>query len=146
MSTLNSSFPSGFVGACSAGHPVEQSGIGLACRLGCFDVRDKEPASLGELIMRPLGLLASAVAVLALTPPLSFAAEEAAGKAKASDLVDRGISYLAGAQADDGSWSKQAGPGITALIAAAFLENGRSTSDPVVAKALKYVESHVRPD
>jgi squalene-hopene/tetraprenyl-beta-curcumene cyclase len=94
--------------------------------------------------MRPLGLLASALALLALTAQLSMAAE--AGAAKASNLVDRGISYLTGSQADDGSWSKQAGPGITALIATAFLQNGRSTSDPVVAKALKYVESHVKPD
>jgi squalene-hopene/tetraprenyl-beta-curcumene cyclase len=94
--------------------------------------------------MRPLSLLVS-TAVLLIAAPVSRAAEEA-GKARASDLVDRGIAYLSGSQADDGSWSKQAGPGITALVAAGFLENGRSTTDPVVAKALKYVESHVRPD
>jgi squalene-hopene/tetraprenyl-beta-curcumene cyclase len=32
------------------------------------------------------------------------------------------------------------------LVATAILENGRATSDPVVAKALKYVETHVKPD
>jgi squalene-hopene/tetraprenyl-beta-curcumene cyclase len=82
----------------------------------------------------------------------SLAAEAAAAKAaaakpaQASKLVDRGVAYLTGAQAEDGSFSKQSGPAITALVAAALLENGRSPSDPVVAKALKYVESNVRPD
>jgi squalene-hopene/tetraprenyl-beta-curcumene cyclase len=66
--------------------------------------------------------------------------------AQASKLVDRGISFLTGAQAEDGSFSKQAGPAVTALVATAMLQNGRTPSDPVVAKALKYVESHVRPD
>jgi len=70
----------------------------------------------------------------------------AAEQAQASKLVDRGIAYLSGAQADDGSFSKEAGPGITALVATAFLENGRTPQDPVVARALKYVESHVQPD
>jgi squalene-hopene/tetraprenyl-beta-curcumene cyclase len=73
-------------------------------------------------------------------------AKDAAGTAHASKLVDLAISYLTGAQAEDGSWSKQAGPAVTALVATAMLENGRTTSDPVVARALNYVESFVRPD
>ena len=73
-------------------------------------------------------------------------AKDAAGHTQASKLVDRGISYLTGAQAEDGSWSKQAGPAVTALVAMAMLENGRTASDPVVIKALKYVESFVRSD
>ncbi len=85
------------------------------------------------------------VMICSSSAPL-FAQEQAGEKAQASKLVDRGISYLTGAQADDGSFSKQAGPGITALVATAFLENGRTPSDPVVARALKYVESHVKPD
>ncbi len=96
--------------------------------------------------MRPLGLFTIAVVAVVVAAGTSLAAQETAGQAKAADLVDAGVSYLTGAQADDGSWSKQAGPGITALVAAALLENGRSPSDPVVAKALKYVESHVKPD
>jgi squalene-hopene/tetraprenyl-beta-curcumene cyclase len=70
----------------------------------------------------------------------------AADRAEVSKLVDHGIAYLTGAQADDGSFSKETGPAVTALVATALLKNGRTPSDPVVAKALTYVESNVRPD
>jgi squalene-hopene/tetraprenyl-beta-curcumene cyclase len=96
--------------------------------------------------MHRLRALVLAVVALAVLSRTSLAQTPAVEKAQASKLVDRGISYLTGAQAEDGSFSKQAGPGITALVATAFLENGRSPSDPVVAKALKYLESHVRSD
>lgn len=69
-----------------------------------------------------------------------------AAPAKLGLSVDRGVAYLAAAQAEDGSFSKQAGPGVTALIASAMLRNGRSADDPVVAKALAYVLANVRPD
>ena len=49
-------------------------------------------------------------------------------------------------QAEDGSFSSQAGVGPTGLVVAAVLEHGRSVSDPVVAKALKYIESIVQAD
>jgi squalene-hopene/tetraprenyl-beta-curcumene cyclase len=82
-----------------------------------------------------------------LLPVTRTIGQQPSGKpAQASTLVDRGISYLTGAQADDGSFSKHSGPGITALVATAFLENGRTPQDPVVARALKYVEAHVQPD
>lgn len=96
--------------------------------------------------MRRVCALVLAVVALAVLSRTSLAQTPTVEKAQASKLVNRGISYLTGAQAEDGSFSKQAGPGITALVATAFLENGRSPSDPVVAKALKYLESHVRPD
>jgi squalene-hopene/tetraprenyl-beta-curcumene cyclase len=102
------------------------------------------------LIMRMMGLTMAAVAGL-LYCRLAPAAEEAAKPADASpasvaDLVDRGVAYLRGAQAPDGSFSSQSGTGVTALVAAAILENGRTASDPVVAQALKYVLAHVQPD
>jgi squalene-hopene/tetraprenyl-beta-curcumene cyclase len=98
--------------------------------------------------MRRLGMVSLAVLLNAVVASTTFAASPSddGEKIQASQLVDRGVAYLTAAQADDGSFSKQAGPGITALVAAAFLENGRAPSDPVVAKALKYVESHVQPD
>ncbi|HEX6962888.1 MAG TPA: prenyltransferase/squalene oxidase repeat-containing protein, partial [Lacipirellula sp.] len=96
--------------------------------------------------MRRLAMLSLVLFLTAAFTSPSLAAATEGEKLQASQLVDRGISYLTAAQADDGSFSKQVGPGITALVAAAILENGRSPSDPVVAKALKYVESHVQPD
>ena len=49
-------------------------------------------------------------------------------------------------QADDGSFSSAAGPAVTALVTTGVLKNGRTPSDPVVAKALKYLAGFVQPD
>lgn len=82
------------------------------------------------------------LAALALVLPV-----QAADDNKVYDgMVSKGIDYLKGTQAEDGSWSAAAGPGITALIATGILKQGRSVEDPVVAKALKYIESFVQPD
>jgi squalene-hopene/tetraprenyl-beta-curcumene cyclase len=94
--------------------------------------------------MRRMLVVASLITGLITIVSKSVAAE--VEHAQLASVVDRGVAYLSASQADDGSFSKQAGPGVTALVATAFLENGRTTSDPVVATALKFVESHVRPD
>ena len=60
--------------------------------------------------------------------------------------VDRAIQFLATAQAPDGSFSSNAGPGPTAIITTALLQHGRGASDPAVARALKYLEGLVHPD
>ncbi|MCC6492019.1 MAG: terpene cyclase/mutase family protein [Pirellulales bacterium] len=99
---------------------------------------------------RPAACLA--VLVSSLFASASSAVDPTDGRAAASQparasvLVDRGIAYLAGVQDEDGAFSRGAGPAVTALVATAMLENGRTTSDPVVARALKFVEAHVRPD
>lgn len=61
-------------------------------------------------------------------------------------LIDRGVQFLITAQADDGSFSKQAGVGVTALAVEALLRNGRSPDDPAVAKSLKLLETTLRDD
>lgn len=66
--------------------------------------------------------------------------------ADSSKVVDAGISFLRKAQAEDGTWSNKTGTGVTALVTTALLRNGVSTSDPAVAKSLKYIESQVRED
>lgn len=60
--------------------------------------------------------------------------------------VNRAVAYISQAQAGDGSFSASAGPGITAIVSSALLRNGRSADDPVVARALKYLEAHVHDD
>src|SRR5262245_47536841 len=61
--------------------------------------------------------------------------------------LDKALAYLRKSQGTDGSFSPQrAGPGITALVAAGLLRNGVSPEDPVVAKALAYLESKVQKD
>jgi squalene-hopene/tetraprenyl-beta-curcumene cyclase len=103
--------------------------------------------------MRLLTYVLFAAGLVVAGSAASLAADSATEKpaapakhAEPSKLADRGVAYLKGAQAEDGSFSKSTGPAVTALVATALLENGRSPSDPVVAKALKYVESNVRDD
>ena len=87
-------------------------------------------------ISAPLALVLFASSVFAAEAPTSTY----------NDVVGRGVAFLTQAQADDGSFSKQSGPGVTALVATALLRNGRTVDDPVVSKALKYLEGHVQPD
>lgn len=61
--------------------------------------------------------------------------------------VERAIDYLRlHGQAEDGSFSRQAGVGMTALAASAVLRHGRSARDPWVAKSLAYLQSLAQPD
>ncbi len=79
-------------------------------------------------------------------------AEDApAGSAKASRTVEQAVSKAIEflrkkGQAEDGSFSKQAGPAVTALVATAVLRHGRSPEDPLVAKSLAYLKGFVRED
>jgi squalene-hopene/tetraprenyl-beta-curcumene cyclase len=89
-------------------------------------------------------VVAAAVAMPAAEP----AAKSPAGDAQAfQQAVDRAIGFLQiKAQAPDGSYAAASGPGVTAVVAAAILHNGRSPDDPVVSKSLKYLEKFVQPD
>lgn len=49
-------------------------------------------------------------------------------------------------QAEDGSFSRQAGPAVSSLVTTALLRSGLSVKDPMVAKALKYIEGFVQDD
>ncbi len=62
------------------------------------------------------------------------------------EMVDKAFTYLSEqGQADNGSFSEHAGPGITSLVATSLLKNGYSIDDPVVRNALTYVEGFVKP-
>jgi squalene-hopene/tetraprenyl-beta-curcumene cyclase len=96
---------------------------------------------------RWLGLsLVYGVTVAAAVPPKADGQDDATAK-KYEQLVDRAIAFLATKdQAADGSFNAAAGPAVTALVTTAVLRHGRSPDDPLVAKALKYVERFVRDD
>ncbi|HEV7221455.1 MAG TPA: hypothetical protein VGN42_02070, partial [Pirellulales bacterium] len=65
----------------------------------------------------------------------------------AEQAVNKAIDFLRQkGQADDGSFSKQAGPAVTALVTTAVLRHGRTAEDPLAAKALKYLEGFVQKD
>jgi squalene-hopene/tetraprenyl-beta-curcumene cyclase len=94
-----------------------------------------------------MATLAAALMFLAGGPIPTSRAEPSSGTSpQIGQLVDRGVAFLRAAQAEDGSFSKHAGPGVTALAAAALMQNGRGPADPVVAKALGFIQQHVQQD
>ncbi len=108
-------------------------------------------------------MLAAALACLgALTPegflaaqqPASPSASDPAGQTSVGPEAERLDAVVARAvdslkvrgQAADGSFSRHAGSGVTALATTALLRSGCPTTDPAVAKGLRYLEECVRPD
>jgi len=97
---------------------------------------------------RWLAIAALAVSLLGINCVVADAAPKASLNSKAGEKsVGQAIEFLRQkGQAEDGSFSKQAGPAVTALVATAVLRHGRTTEDPLVAKALKYLEGFVQED
>ncbi|MFO0012801.1 MAG: prenyltransferase/squalene oxidase repeat-containing protein [Planctomycetota bacterium] len=62
------------------------------------------------------------------------------------ELIDKAVVFLRSAQSQDGSFSSQAGPGITGLIAAGLLAVGLPPDDPMVRKGIDYILASKRPD
>ncbi len=60
--------------------------------------------------------------------------------------VDRAVSYLRGAQGEDGSFSPQLGPAVTGLVVTGLVKNGRTLEDPMVSRGLEYLLKHTKPD
>ena len=84
-----------------------------------------------------------------LFAPLVATADPAAAPAPAElrAVVDKAYDAVKARQNADGSFAPRlGGPGVTALTAAALIRSGRGPGDPVVAKALKYLETKVQPD
>jgi len=98
--------------------------------------------------MRNLLLLTASLAVVAgSAPTVAFAkkAEKVDAK-KFQKIVSAGIEYLKSSQKDNGDYSPETGIGVTALATTGILRHGRTPSDPVVAKSLKYLEDHIQSD
>src|SRR3954471_12528248 len=94
-------------------------------------------------------ILLSALAAGLFIAPLrsSSQAQDVDSGKKYQQMVDRAIAFLATkGQKDDGSFTPNSGPAVTALVATAVLRQGRSPDDPLVAKALTFVEKFVHED
>jgi squalene-hopene/tetraprenyl-beta-curcumene cyclase len=93
-------------------------------------------------------LLTSTVLLLSLTCLVRGAGTAAGPSPQEIQAVrDKALAFLKTRQNEDGSFSPQlGGPGITALIVAGCLRNGVSPDDPLVAKALGYLEKKVHKD
>jgi squalene-hopene/tetraprenyl-beta-curcumene cyclase len=62
------------------------------------------------------------------------------------EVVDSAVAYLRKTQSADGSWGSKQSPGITGIVVTGLLRTGRVTADdPMIAKALKYIESLIDP-
>jgi squalene-hopene/tetraprenyl-beta-curcumene cyclase len=92
----------------------------------------------------------ASVALIATIAAESLVAKEAPDSkvdyAKIARATNKAADFLKQAQANDGSFSSASGPGITAIVGAALLRSGRTPQDPVVAKALKYLEGNLHED
>jgi squalene-hopene/tetraprenyl-beta-curcumene cyclase len=93
-----------------------------------------------------LKIAAVSPAALAALPYVAFGAPSADD---VKGVVDKALGFFKGAQKDGGNFADdpRAGePGLTALIAAALVRNGVAADNPVVSKALKFLESKVQKD
>jgi squalene-hopene/tetraprenyl-beta-curcumene cyclase len=87
-----------------------------------------------------------AVAVVVVCSIVALPGRSAAQQTDASKLVERGVAYYKTAQAEDGSFSAEAGPGVTAIAVAGLLKSGQPVDDAVVAKGLAYLEKNLHED
>jgi squalene-hopene/tetraprenyl-beta-curcumene cyclase len=87
-----------------------------------------------------------AAGLLGLTANPAWSREEHRASAD-GEMVARAVNFLRARQAADGSWSgDRTEPGITALVVAALLRSRQVTpSEPVVSRALAYLEQFLGP-
>ncbi|MCG8653760.1 MAG: terpene cyclase/mutase family protein, partial [Pirellulales bacterium] len=90
---------------------------------------------------------------LLISLPSTWAQDQSSQPAPATEAevdraIQRGIEFLrTRGQADDGSFSGETGAAVTALCVRAILEHRpQAVNDPVVIKALKYIESKIQGD
>ncbi|QQE11488.1 terpene cyclase/mutase family protein [Planctomycetota bacterium] len=75
----------------------------------------------------------------------SYAADDA-HKMKAEKSIAKGIAFLKSTQNEDGSWTPQPGPAITALAMQVLIDDPNTPlEDPQLQKALKFVLSKAQP-
>lgn len=89
----------------------------------------------------------SALAVLCFAAAPTAHALSPEHHAKARAAMDKGFAFLLSSQNDDGSWTPQPGPAITALAVRPMLrERGMGANHPQVAKAVQYLLAQRQPD
>jgi squalene-hopene/tetraprenyl-beta-curcumene cyclase len=84
--------------------------------------------------------------LLTLIVGVIFLSHQSLRAADINEAIAKGTAYLAQAQAENGSYSPKAGTGVTSLVTLALIRNGKSVTDPTVAKGLKFLEANVRAD
>lgn len=94
--------------------------------------------------------LIAALAVISFGSGVGLAAEakiSSAAQEKLDQVIAKGVKYLEEkGQAEDGTFTGPAGPGLTALAVTAALRTGEPLDSPIVSKGLKALEANVKPD
>jgi squalene-hopene/tetraprenyl-beta-curcumene cyclase len=103
------------------------SGIAVAAQTTWFDAR----FGLGQDVTGKQQVIASSTKVT---------------DAERQAMIDRGVAFLSQSQAADGSFSSQAGPGVTGIVAASLLAVGGSEKDSVIDKSIQYLLATKRED
>lgn len=90
-------------------------------------------------------ILTVTILCFGLTPAAQAIDADHEAAAKAS--IERGVAYLQSTQNQDGSWTPQPGPAVTAMAVAVMIDSGLvPTDDPQIEKALSYILSFVKDD
>ena len=80
-------------------------------------------------------------ASVAITLPTSLRAVAQSSTKTRDEVMAKAVGFLKSRQGEDGGWSTQREPGITALAVASMLRTGTvSPNEPTVKKALAYLE------
>jgi squalene-hopene/tetraprenyl-beta-curcumene cyclase len=88
---------------------------------------------------------AAAAPVAAYAAPLPVFA--APSPEDLSLVVNKAVEFLRATQKENGDFVPKAGePGLTALIVASLLRNGVAGDNPVIKKAMKYLEGNIQKD
>lgn len=101
--------------------------------------------------MRGKTLVAACLTLINLCGP-QFAgpqvtkSEQTSKNAQLSSVIRSGIGFLRASQANDGTFSIKAGPGITALAITGALRCGEPHESPLVVKGLAALETFIKPD
>jgi len=85
-----------------------------------------------------------AISCLCTLPACAAEAEAEKQPVELAPLVERSIAFLSAARDEDGSYSSHLGTGITSLVTTALLRHGRAPNDPLVARSLEYLQTHVQ--
>ncbi len=65
---------------------------------------------------------------------------------KTDAVLGKGLKYLMATQAPNGGWVTQVGPAVTALAVKAMVGAGIPASNPVIVKAMRFIETTREPD
>jgi len=100
-----------------------------------------------KLAVQESAVQESAIQDEAKAPPQDGLTKQEQTRAQFKATAKSGVDYLLKkGQANDGSYSKQLSPAVTALCTSALLEHRIPVADPRIQKSLKFLESQVKPD